>query len=125
LIFLTSHRRVGPRPVPFCTALATAIPTVKLRLRVSKQISGRNVRELLIRTTTEGSHGVLVAVIDSGPGLSPAGLKRLFDSFYTRSDCRYAVRLLRHTADDCGLAQISHAGPFFRFTVPAKGCDSI
>jgi len=31
---------------------------------------------------TEGTH-VLIAVRDSGPGLDPKGLNRLFDAFYT------------------------------------------
>jgi PAS domain S-box-containing protein len=40
-------------------------------------------RELLIRTEQDGSGGVLVAVRDSGPGLKPESMDRLFDAFYT------------------------------------------
>jgi signal transduction histidine kinase len=40
-------------------------------------------RELLIGTGKDGSSGVLVAVQDSGPGLNPESLGRLFDAFYT------------------------------------------
>jgi len=40
-------------------------------------------RELLISTDQEGADGVRVAVRDSGPGLSPESLERLFDTFYT------------------------------------------
>ena len=40
-------------------------------------------RELLISTQKKESEGVLVAVYDSGPGLSPESADRLFDSFYT------------------------------------------
>jgi PAS domain S-box-containing protein len=40
-------------------------------------------RDLLIRTGKADSGGVLVAVIDSGPGLDSASLDRLFDAFYT------------------------------------------
>ena len=40
-------------------------------------------RELLIRTEQDGPGGVLVAVQDSGPGLKPESLDRLFDAFYT------------------------------------------
>ncbi len=40
-------------------------------------------RELLISTRTEGPSDVLVAVQDSGPGLSSESLDRLFDAFYT------------------------------------------
>src|SRR5260370_16891485 len=41
------------------------------------------VRELLISTGGDASNGVLVSLRDSGPGLDPASLERLFDAFYT------------------------------------------
>ena len=40
-------------------------------------------RELLIRTGTDASGEIVVAVRDSGPGLSPENLGRLFTPFYT------------------------------------------
>lgn len=40
-------------------------------------------RELLISSGRTESDGVLVAIRDSGPGLAPAMLERLFESFYT------------------------------------------
>ena len=40
-------------------------------------------RELLIRTSEVESGGVLVAVSDSGPGLPPTNLARIFEAFYT------------------------------------------
>ena len=40
-------------------------------------------RELLIRSGTDESQGVLVSVQDSGPGLDPKSLDHLFDAFYT------------------------------------------
>ena len=40
-------------------------------------------RELLISTRIFQSDGVLVLVRDSGPGLAPAGLERIFEAFYT------------------------------------------
>jgi signal transduction histidine kinase len=40
-------------------------------------------RELLISTRRSESDGVLVALYDSGPGLSPESADRLFESFYT------------------------------------------
>jgi C4-dicarboxylate-specific signal transduction histidine kinase len=40
-------------------------------------------RELLITTAQAEPNGVLVAVKDSGPGLTPVGLEHLFDPFYT------------------------------------------
>ena len=44
---------------------------------------GDGARELLISTGTAESEGVLVTVRDSGPGLPPSSLERLFDAFYT------------------------------------------
>jgi PAS domain S-box-containing protein len=43
---------------------------------------GKEERELLISTRHEPD-GVLVEVRDSGPGLAPAALERLFEAFYT------------------------------------------
>jgi len=40
-------------------------------------------RQLLIKTEQDGPAGVLVAVQDSGPGLKPESVDRLFDAFYT------------------------------------------
>jgi C4-dicarboxylate-specific signal transduction histidine kinase len=40
-------------------------------------------RDLLISTRKAESGGMLVAVMDSGPGLASANLERLFDAFYT------------------------------------------
>jgi signal transduction histidine kinase len=40
-------------------------------------------RELLISTAADSSNGVSIAVRDSGPGLPPVEIKRVFDPFYT------------------------------------------
>jgi C4-dicarboxylate-specific signal transduction histidine kinase len=44
---------------------------------------GKGGRDLLISTGEAQSKGVLVAVMDSGPGLDSASLDRLFEAFYT------------------------------------------
>jgi C4-dicarboxylate-specific signal transduction histidine kinase len=44
---------------------------------------GEAPRELRISTTRNASGAILVAVRDSGPGLDPTMVKRLFDPFYT------------------------------------------
>src|SRR5262249_58221915 len=73
-------------------------------------------RELLISTGRTDSDGVVVAVRDSGPGLAPATLERLFESFYTTKPSglglghRSAVRSSKLTADDCGRARTCPAG---------------
>ena len=45
--------------------------------------AGEGPRELLVRSATDESRGVLVSVEDSGPGLDPKSIDRLFDAFYT------------------------------------------
>jgi PAS domain S-box-containing protein len=45
--------------------------------------ASNGTRELLISTGGAEPSGVFVAVRDSGPGLAPATLERLFDAFYT------------------------------------------
>ncbi|MEA3026313.1 MAG: hypothetical protein QOF91_1598 [Alphaproteobacteria bacterium] len=45
--------------------------------------SNEGPRELLIRSEIELPDGVMVTVRDSGPGLKPESLNRLFEAFYT------------------------------------------
>lgn len=44
---------------------------------------GEGARELRVSTAKSKAGGVLVAVRDTGPGLDPVRLERLFDAFYT------------------------------------------
>jgi C4-dicarboxylate-specific signal transduction histidine kinase len=45
--------------------------------------AGQAARELLITTGRNASNSVLVSVRDSGPGLDPKTVDRLFDAFFT------------------------------------------
>jgi signal transduction histidine kinase len=58
---------------------------VNLILNAVEAMSGvrEGSRALLISTGQEASGGVLVTVQDSGPGLHPESVDRLFDAFYT------------------------------------------
>jgi C4-dicarboxylate-specific signal transduction histidine kinase len=86
---------------------------------------GAGVRELLVSTRNAEPDGVLVAVRDSGPGLAPATLERLFESFYTTkpgglglglSICRSIIEA--HGGRLWACANVP-CGAIFQFTVPA------
>jgi PAS domain S-box-containing protein len=85
----------------------------------------RGPRELLISTEKAESNSVLVAVRDSGPGLSPASLGRVFEAFYTTksnglgmglSICRSIIEA--HGGQLWATANVPR-GALFQFTVPA------
>jgi len=81
-------------------------------------------RDLLI--STEQDHtGVRVAVRDSGPGIDPAHLERVFEAFHTTksmglgmglSICRSIIDA--HGGRLCASANVPR-GAMFQFTVPA------
>ena len=58
---------------------------LNLIVNAIEAMSGMNEapRNLLLTTEKAEPDGVLVAVRDSGPGLTPENLERLFDAFYT------------------------------------------
>ena len=81
-------------------------------------------RELLISTGKDGSDAVLVVVRDSGPGLDPEGLGRLFDALYTTkpggmgmglSICRSIIEA--HGGRIWATANVPQ-GAVFQFTLP-------
>ena len=81
-------------------------------------------RELLIGSEKEASNGVLIAVRDSGPGLSPESLDHLFDAFYTTkpsgmgmglSICRSIIEA--HGGRVWATANVPQ-GAIFQFTLP-------
>jgi signal transduction histidine kinase len=82
-------------------------------------------RELLVSTENAGPDAVRVAVRDSGPGLAPATLERLFDAFHTTkpsglglglSICRSIIEA--HGGRLWASANVPR-GAVFQFTVPA------
>jgi PAS domain S-box-containing protein len=84
-------------------------------------------RDLLISTAEDISKRVLVAVRDSGPGLNPDSLERLFDPFYTTkpggmgmglSICRSIVEA--HGGRVWAAANVPQ-GASFHFSLPAHG----
>jgi PAS domain S-box-containing protein len=87
--------------------------------------AGEGSRELLISTGKAESEGMLVAVRDSGPGLTPESLEHLFEAFYTTkpgglgmglSICRSIIEA--HGGRLWATANVPQ-GAVFRFTLPA------
>ncbi len=81
-------------------------------------------RELLISTKQDHT-GVLVAVHDSGPGIHPEHLDRVFNSFYTTkpSGTGMGLSICRSIVDAHGGRLWAEAneprGTIFQFTLPA------
>jgi C4-dicarboxylate-specific signal transduction histidine kinase len=71
--------------LPAVTGDRTQLQQVILNLILNaiQAMSGLPVRELQIGTEANRSDGVLVSIRDSGPGIRPEDLDRLFDPFYT------------------------------------------
>jgi C4-dicarboxylate-specific signal transduction histidine kinase len=120
------------------TQLAEALPAIQgdrvqlqqvilnLLINAIEAMSGMSEgpRELLISTAKTDSEGVLVAVRDSGPGLAPESVDRLFESFYTTklgglgmglSICRSIIEA--HHGRLWATANAPH-GAVFQFTLP-------
>jgi PAS domain S-box-containing protein len=81
-------------------------------------------RELLITTEQNQAKGVLVAVRDSGPGIDPETLERLFEAFYTTktSGMGMGLSICRSIIDAHGgrlWAGVNEPhGAVFQFTLP-------
>ena len=86
-------------------------------------------RELMI-STEQNQAGVLVAVRDSGPGIDPAHLDRVFDAFYTTksSGTGMGLSICRSIIEAHGGKLWAEAneprGAVFQFTLPAAQEDS-
>ena len=87
-------------------------------------------RDVLITTRPAEPGGVLVAIRDSGPGLAPADLQRLFEPFYTTKPGGLGMGL-----SICQSIIAAHGGrlwadanpprgAIFQFTVPTHAADT-
>ena len=101
---------------------------LNLILNAVEAMSGPSeaARELLIRTEQDAPGGVLVPVEDSGPGLKPDSLDRLFDAFSTTkpggmgmglSICRSIIEA--HSGRMWATPNQPH-GAAFQFTLPQQ-----
>src|SRR5215471_5830354 len=96
-VIVLTHGEVVKNGVAVQTHLAEGLPHIQgdrvqlqqvllnLILNAVEALSGvsEGARELRISTGPDASGGVLVTVQDSGPGLPPESVDRLFDAFYT------------------------------------------
>ena len=82
-------------------------------------------RELHISAVSIEPEGVCVAVRDTGPGLSPESLSRLFEPFYTTKPDGMGIGLsiCRSIIEAHGgrlwAARCEPRGALFQFTIPA------
>jgi signal transduction histidine kinase len=87
-------------------------------------------RELLISTEQNQANGVLVAVRDSGPGIDPEHLERVFEAFYTTksSGVGMGLSICRSIIDVHGgrlWAEVNAPlGAVFQFTLPGAEKES-
>jgi signal transduction histidine kinase len=83
-------------------------------------------RELLISTEGIVGEGVRVGVRDTGPGLSPESLTRLFDAFYTTkaSGVGMGLAICRSIVEAHGgrlwATTCEPRGALFQFEIPAR-----
>jgi signal transduction histidine kinase len=87
-------------------------------------------RELVISTEQTKTGGVLVAVGDSGPGIDPTHLERVFQAFYTTKSggTGMGLSICRSIIDAHGGRLWGDAnerrGAVFQFTLPAGSPDA-
>src|SRR5215813_13532778 len=106
---------------------------INLLLNAVEAMGSTNVesRNLLIRTSRGDSNDAFVTVEDSGPGLTPESLDRVFDPFYTTkpggfgiglSICRSIIEA--HGGRLCATARVPR-GASFNFTLPGQARASL
>ena len=122
------------------TQLAEGLPSVQVdRVQLQQVIlnlimnaveamsgASEGARELLVSTSEDAANGVLVSVRDSGPGLDPAGLARVFDAFYTTKSTGLGMGLsICHSIIEAHGGRIwasanEPRGAIFQFTLPLE-----
>jgi PAS domain S-box-containing protein len=133
------HGEVVKNRVSARTQLAEGLPIIEgdrvqlqqvilnLVVNAIEAMSGQNdPRNLLISTEKNQPDGVLVAVRDSGPGLAPEALERLFEAFYTTKAHGMGMGLsICHSIIEAHGGRLwasanEPRGAVFQFTLPAN-----
>jgi signal transduction histidine kinase len=116
-------------PLPFFRGDRVQIQQVMVNLIVNATQAmsgdGDGKRELRISTETEEAEGVRVGVRDTGPGLAPESLPRLFEPFYTTkvAGMGMGLAICRSIVEAHGgrlwATSCEPHGALFQFTIPA------
>jgi PAS domain S-box-containing protein len=135
-----THGEAVKNGISVRTELADGLPLVQgdrvqlqqvslnLIINAIQAMSGltEGTRELHVGTENAGQDGVRVAVRDSGPGLSPESLQRLFEPFYTTkpNGMGMGLSICRSIIEDHGgrlwATGLHPHGAVFQFTIPAR-----
>jgi signal transduction histidine kinase len=117
-------------PLPFFRGDRVQIQQVMVNLIVNAVQAmsgdGDSRRELLISTETDEAEGARVGVRDTGPGLVPESLPRLFEPFYTTKaeGMGMGLAICRSIVEAHGGRLWATAckpyGTLFQFTIPAE-----
>ena len=92
-------------------------------IQAMSDMAGRE-RELYVTTEMIASEGVRVSVRDTGPGVSPESLSRLFEPFYTTkpNGMGMGLSICRSIIEDHGgrlwATRLDPQGALFQFTIP-------
>ena len=122
------------RDVPIVSADRVQLQQVILNLIINAIDAMSGVqdrpRQLMIGSGRDDANEVFVEIRDSGSGLDPANLNRLFDSFYTTKPEGMGMGLSisrsiveAHGGRLSAMPNVPH-GAIFRFTVPVAGNGS-
>ena len=114
----------GARYAGLEPANKSRLSSISPRPVLSTLRNGEDRRELLVRSGTDETQGVLISVQDSGPGLDPKSLDHLFDAFYTTKPQGLGMGLAisrsiieAHGGRLWATANVPH-GAVFQFTIP-------
>jgi signal transduction histidine kinase len=92
---------------------------------------GEGPRELLISTGRSASNGILVSLRDSGPGLDPKNVDRLFEAFYTTKAEGMGIGLsICHSIIEAHGGRMwasanEPRGAVFQFTLPIESDETV
>jgi PAS domain S-box-containing protein len=116
----------GPAPVEGDRVqLQQVILNLILNAAEAMRAVDEGMRELLISTEQSRTNSVLVAVRDSGPGINPEHIERVFDAFYTTksSGMGMGLSICRSIIEAHGgrlwATRCEPRGALFQFTIPA------